>query len=240
MPYASIVKFLLDCDPGVKLQKLEGKSLLHFAYLRDFNDSNIEAGMQVIGAIYDSHPEAIYDNNISPHIHDNCHEEVQAFHQSELVYARQARDRHLMTSPDENGRLPLHHALRDKVRPGSLELLVKAYPDAIRRADSNGALPLHMACQYHDSPSIVQHMIDLDLATAHHVDAENNTALHYACHGAKYETIALLLDRYASLVSECNNQKKLPIVLLIESDAVEDRESVKYIDTIFRLLKACP
>ena len=72
-------------------------------------------------------------------------------------------------------------------------------------------------------------------------DRQGNTALHYDCLGAKYETIALLLDKYDAVsVSRRNARKKLPIELLWESNAVKDRGSVEYTDSVFRLLKAFP
>ena len=51
------------------------------------------------------------------------------------------------------------------------------------------------------------------------MDRKGNTALHLACRGAKYETIALLLDKY-------DDDEKLPW----ESNEVLDREreSVEY------------
>eukprot|EP00986_Skeletonema_menzelii_P017120 scaffold17584_cov117-Skeletonema_menzelii.AAC.3 len=137
-----IVEFLLDCDPNVKLQTLQGKSLLHIACVLDYNDSNIETGIQLIKIIFDAHPEAIEDNRIASNIH-RFHQQVQAFINRELVYARQAKDHRLITTPDENGQLPLHKALQNNVRLGSIKLLVTGNPSALRNLDNNFALPLH-------------------------------------------------------------------------------------------------
>ena len=102
-------------------------------------------------------------------------------------------------------------------------------------------MPLHIACQHHDSTNVIQYLVELDTTTLGTVDRDGNTALHYACRGAKYDTIALLLEKYDAIsVSKRNSQKKLPIELLWESDAVEDRESEEYIDSVFHLLKAYP
>jgi hypothetical protein len=58
---------------------------------------------------------------------------------------------------------------------------------------------------------------------------------------AKYESIALLLEKYDAVsVSKMNAQKKLPIDLLFECNAVSNRESVEYTGSIFRRLKAYP
>ena len=199
-----VVKFLLGCNPNVTSQQFEWlRSLLYFACHREYNDSNIEAGIQIIKVIYDAHPEAIEDNEIMSNIHD-FHQRVQTFIHSELVYSRQARNHRLMMTPDEKGQLPLHTALQNNVRLGSIKLLLKGNPSVIRSFDESGVIPLHVACQYHECTSVFQYIIDLDATTLNAVDRVGSTALHYACRGAKYDTIALLLDdKYnAALVSK--------------------------------------
>jgi ankyrin repeat protein len=236
-----VVKFLLDCDPNIKLQKYEGRfSLLLFACVRTYNDSSIEAGIQIIKVIYDAHPEAIDDNEIMSNIH-RYHRQVQTFISSQQVYSHQAGNHRLMTTPNEMGQLPLHTALHNNVRLGSIKLLVKGNPSAIRSFDESGVIPLHVACQHHQSATVVEYLIELDTTTLDTVDREGNTALHHACLGAKHDTIALLLEKYDAVsVSKRNTHKKLPIDLLFESNEVLDRESVQYTESIFRLLRAYP
>ena len=240
-----IVKFLLDCDPNVKFQKLNGTSLLQFAchwgLRQGYNDSTIQAGIQMIKVIYDAHPEEIEHRRISSDI--QCyHQQVRAFINSQLVYSRQAKDHRLMTTPDDNGQLPLHRALQNNVRLGSIKLLVKGNPSAVLSPDISGALPLHIACQHHDSAnSVMQHLVTLDATTLEAVDRDGNTALHLACRGARHEIIAMLLEKYDNVsVSKRNADKKLPIDLLWESNEVLDRESIEYTESVFRLLRAYP
>eukprot|EP00984_Skeletonema_dohrnii_P014838 scaffold6323_cov118-Skeletonema_dohrnii-CCMP3373.AAC.3 len=235
-----IVEYLLDCNPNVKLQMVDGESLLRFACPLEYNDSNIEAGIQVIKVIYDAHPEEIEDGRIVSAF-PLYHQQVQAFINTQLFHARQARDHRRMTTPDGNGQLPLHTVLRSNVRLGSIKLIVKGNPSAIRTFDNSGVIPLHVACQHHYSACIIQYLLGLDRRTLKTVDYDDNTALHYACRGSKYESITLLLEKYGAVsVSKRNSQKKLPIDLLWESNAVEDRESVEYTESVFRLLKAYP
>ncbi len=238
------VQYLLDCDPIAKFQKCKGISLLHFAcYLTTirqvFNDSNINTALEIIKALYDAHPEAIEDEEIAQIIR-HCHEQVQAFINSETIYARQAKDQSLMTTPDDNGRLPLHIALQNNVRLGSIKLLVKGNPIAVQTPDSSGALALHLACQYHDSASVVSFLVGLNTSTLNVADGAGNTALHLACRGARHEIIALLLDEFGAIsVSKQNGCcNKLPIDALWESNA--DRESVAYTESVYRLLRAYP
>ena len=100
---------------------------------------------------------------------------------------------------------------------------------------------MHIACQHHDSTSVVQYLVGLDTTILDAVDLEGNTSLHYACRGAKYDTIALLLEKYGAVsVSRQNSHRKLPIDLLWESSEVLDRENAEYTESVFRLLKAHP
>ncbi len=236
-----IVKFLLDSDPNVKLQKLKGETpLLRFVCERLTNSMN-EAKFEMIKTIYDAHPESIEDDEFVQSIRQPV---VQYFLHGELVYARRARDHRRMVTPDDNGQLPLHRALQNNVTLGSIKLLVKGNPTALQSPDNGGALPLHIACQHHGSASVIHYLIGLDTTTLNATDREGNTALHYACRGAKYETITMLLEKYdATSVSRRNAHKKLPIDLLWESNAVEDiidRLSIEYTSSVFLLLRANP
>eukprot|EP00984_Skeletonema_dohrnii_P021402 scaffold10679_cov99-Skeletonema_dohrnii-CCMP3373.AAC.7 len=235
-----IVKYLLDCDSAVKLQTIVEESLLYYICKREYNDSNILAGIEMIKVIYDAYPEAIEDDTIASNIH-RYHQQVQAFIFSQLLYARQAKNLRQMMTPDDKGQLPLHTALQNNVRLGSIKLLVKGNPSAIRNIDINFALPLHVACQHHESADVIQYLVGLDTSILDAIDRKGYTALHYACRGAKYENIALLLEKYDAVsVSKRNAHGKLPIDLLWESSAVEDRESIEYTESVFRLLRAYP
>eukprot|EP00984_Skeletonema_dohrnii_P029626 scaffold20381_cov75-Skeletonema_dohrnii-CCMP3373.AAC.5 len=235
-----IVKFLLRCDPNVKFQKGGGKSPLHYACHLSYNDSNIEVALEVLQAIYDAHPEAIEDNAIASHV-ESYHQQVQAFINSELVYARQAKDHPMMITPDRNGQLPLHTALQNNATLGSIKLLVKGNPPAVQSPDNSGLIPLHVAFVHHDSVNVVHYLLGLDTLTLDAVDKEGNTALHFACHCARHEIIVMLLERYDAVsVSKRNAHGKLPIDLLWESNEVLDRDSVEYTESVFRLLTAYP
>ena len=235
-----ILQFLLDCDPDVKLKKLQGKSLLRYACAMEYNNLSIEEGIRMIKILFDTHPEAIKSRRIESNM-QRYHQRVQAFINGELVYARQAKDHRLMMTPDDNGQLSLHKALQNNVRLGSIKLLVKGNLSALRTVDDNLAMPLHIACQHHDSARVVQYLLSIDDVALNAVDRHWNTGLHYACRGAKDDTIALLLEKYdAASVSRRNVDGKLPIDLLWESNAVEDRESVEYTGSVFQLLKAYP
>ena len=255
-----IVRFLLDCDPNQKLKRLQedddeeseeddfgfdndSESLLRFVCMQKYKNSNIEAGVQIIKILFDAHPEAIEGYGFSRKYIRFYHQQVQEFINNQLVYARLTKDHLLMTTRDDNGQLPLHTALLNNVRLGSIKLLVTGnpFPSALQSADNNGRLPLHVACQHHDSTDVIDFLVEHDPSTLDAVDGEGNTVLHLACQNAKYDTIAMLLKKYDAVsVSKRNAQNKLPINLLWESTAVGDRESREYTESVFQLLKAYP
>jgi hypothetical protein len=242
-----ITQFLLDCNPKVVLQECNG-ILPFIIFLNQWknedeiieNPSRLNACLKVLQILYDAHPDAIEDNEVTSNVDGFC-AEVQTFLNSQLTYARQARDRTLMTTRDENGQLPLHRALRDNITLGSIKLLVKGNPSAISCNDNIGMMPLHVACQHHESPSVIEYLINLDPTSLHRKDLDDNTALHYACRSANHAIIALLTDKYgAASVSKRNAHGQLPIDLLFASREVSDRESVECTESIFRLFRAYP
>jgi hypothetical protein len=191
--------------------------------------------------LYDAHPEAIERDEVTSDVGEFC-AEVQTFINTQLTYARQARDHTLMNTRDENGQLPLHKALRDNVTLGSIKLLFKGNPSAITCAGNTGMIPLHVACQYHESASVIEYLINLDPTSLHNNDLHDNAALHYACRGANHAIIALLTEKYGAVsVSKRNAHGQLPIDLLLQNkNEVSDEESVKYTESIFRLIRAYP
>jgi ankyrin repeat protein len=242
-----MVQFLLDCNPDVVLQKLYGKLPLYWVCYEVTNDNtqqSLNTHLKVLQILYDAHPEAIESNEVTSDVDKFC-AEVQTFINSQLTYARQARDRTLMHSQDENGQLPLHKALlSNDITHGSMKLLVKGNPSAVQSPDNGGALPLHLASQRSESDvsiSIVKYLLGFDPTTLGAVDEQGNTALHYACHGANHAIVVLFTETYGAVsVSKRNMNNQLPIHLLLESPEVSDREGIEHTDSIFRLIRAYP
>ena len=237
-----MTQFLLDCDPDVALHQYDGKIPLYWTcYVATNEDTpKLNAHLKITQILYDVHPEAIERNEITSEL-DSFPQEVQTSANTQLTHARQARDQTVMTTPDEDGQLPLHKTLRDNVTLGSIKLLVKGNPSALRCPDNKRRIPLHIACQYHESAAVVEYLIGLDSIAFRATDFEHNTALHFACRGAKHDTITLLLEKYGGItISKRNAHNQLPIHLLLESDEVSDRDDSKYMESIYRLLRAYP
>jgi ankyrin repeat protein len=243
-----MTQFLLDCNPNVVLQECNGKILfIHLHHWMNENEDEINENpsslnecLKVLQLLYDEHPDVIEDNEVTSNV-GQSHVEVQIFINTQLAFARQAKDRHIMTTRDDIGQLPLHRAFFDNPPLGTIKLLIKGNPSAISCADNRGRIPLHSACQRHKTPAVVEYLIKLDPTSLRARDFDDNTSLHYACRGANHAIIALLIEKYGALsVSKQNAHGQLPIDLLFASNVVSDREGVEYTESIFRLLRVYP
>ena len=253
-----MMQFLLYCDPSVALQKWNGNFPLVASFYIACNNRNnasiFNAAVKILHLLYDAHPEVIEDDEITKTVGRQdllLPREVLTFINTQLTYARQARDSTFMSTRDENGQLPLHRALqRDddgeyNITLGSIKLLVKGNRDALRIPDNDGALPVHEAIQNHDyshySTKVVDYLAGLDPNTLTYGGWKGNTALHYACLKADYDIIAFLLEKYGALsVSKRNVDNKLPIHLLLENDLTESMDEIEYMESAFLLLRAYP
>jgi ankyrin repeat protein len=249
IPYhhLEIVRFFLNFpNSKVSSHLWEGQLPLALALRGNYNksESHIDAGLQVVKILYDAFPGAIRHSALIGWIKRHLsllHPKLIEFVQTQLRYASQAQTHRNMRTLDEIGRYPLHKALiDDNITLGSIKLLVEGNPNAVHAPDNDGAYPLHLACR-HNFPTVVEYLADLNAVVLQRINDDGDTPLHYACRNAKYDTIALLLDKYEAVsVFRKNFDQKLPIELLIESDSAIDRESIEYTECIFRLVRAYP
>ena len=148
---------------------------------------------------------------------------------------------------DRVGLTPLHHLCfnrnaDDEVKLEILKLLLEKCPES--HADSFGRHPIHIAARFQSTifcRMLIGAYLSLDPNTLTAVDGEGNTALHYACRGANYDIIELLLEKYDStFFSRRNEHDKLPIEFLLESESVDDRDSIDYTQSVFQLIQSYP
>ncbi len=243
---ADFCKLLLEAHPeSVTRTDYDGSNnmtLLHFACMRMRSPT-----CPVIQLLFDAYPEAILlqtDNGKSPldcaEENEELEDEVVQFLETQMTYARTAQDRKAMTTLDSNEWLPLHNALRDNATLGAIKLLVRANPSALRVADRfRTSFPLHIACKY-SSTDVVRYLLKLDATFVNHCDANKDTPLHYACRGVNCGVVKLLLESDPSSVSERNVDGKLPFHLICETENQAERDSIVYVDAIWRLLLAHP
>mmetsp|Transcript_30711 Transcript_30711/g.64993 ORF Transcript_30711/g.64993 Transcript_30711/m.64993 type:complete len:594 (+) Transcript_30711:80-1861(+) len=240
---AETIKFLLMQDPAGAAKTMDDLSLpLHVAckiFVVDFN---------VVQLLFDSYPEAICTCNrlaegtpldIARLQGAARNSRVIRFLETQMTYARKAQDTGAMTTLDDNGWLPLHHALHDNATLGAIKLLAKGNSSPLRAADI--MIPLRIACEF-SSAGVVQFLVaELNDSCLNHCDVNNDSPLHYACRGGNCGVVKFLLERRVPSVSKRNCNNELPVHLLCESgDEKVDRESPEYVETIWHLLLAYP
>ncbi|KAL9182169.1 hypothetical protein ACHAXT_012821 [Thalassiosira profunda] len=251
-----IVECLLDAFPdAARSMDRKGRSPLHYACMNKNQDPGI------VQLLLDRWPESVNRQDIDGNVplHWLCGSssvdgtaslailnlllqkipEVRGFLDAQLAYARVAEDNGAVRTQDENGWLPLHLALRKHASLGAIKLLCRANRDALQVSDNPfAAFPLHIACGF--SPvGVVEYLLGLSDNHLHALDLERDSTLHYACRGGNVGVVKCLLGRGVPSVSEPNDDGKLPIQLLWESGRV-DRNSVEYVEAVWRLLLARP
>ena len=164
--------------------------------------------------------------------------DAQAFLETQLNYARQAKDIEVMTRQDRNGQLPLHLALQDNhASLGAIKLLANGSPNALRVSDHQGLIPLHFACQ-HGTVDAVTYLVEFAASCLDICDASNHFPIHHACRWGNCSIVTYLLKKSIASVCERNVDGKLPIELLFGSNG--NQGSTEYTEAIWRLLKAYP
>ena len=240
----TVVEFLVNF-PGNKVasQEYHGRLPLHLACLAAEKTRRLHSpDLRLVKVLFDAFPQAITHSGLMRDMHRQgkfCFTLRNFIHSNQIFALPYKKLR------EEYGPELLHKVMRDHLSSiGAIKLLVEGNPAALQTPNKDGAVPLHLAVQSRRSPDAIQILInhDSDRNTISIADSNGNTALHYACLGANYELIALLLENYGPLsVSKRNLEGKLPLqLLLFETDSVGDRESTRYTESIYRLLRAFP
>eukprot|EP00956_Cyclotella_meneghiniana_P010831 scaffold15140_cov63-Cyclotella_meneghiniana.AAC.8 len=229
-----LVQFLLKHNGGAASAPDEdGKLPLHYACS--------SGHLAFIKPLFDVHPDAIFLQNNdgytpldlagSKHRADS----VQ-YLETQLDFQYQALDDQEL---ENNGQLPIHRVLQDRVASvGAIKLMIAAYPASIHVADEQGCTPLHLACRY-GNLGIVKTLADEDENCLATLDIRGNLPLHHACLGGKLDIVNYISGRCPDGVSLQNTKRKLPIELLI-FDAECDQSSIEFMDTVEGLFKTNP
>eukprot|EP00956_Cyclotella_meneghiniana_P015399 scaffold23547_cov59-Cyclotella_meneghiniana.AAC.1 len=246
------LKFLLIHDPdGALKPDEEGCLPLHLACdsYSGFMDRIVK---EMVEYLFDIHPEALLERNrdgklpidfareraIRPH-----DDEIVVFLSTQQNYATTANNAIEMTTPDNDGWLPLHRALQNNAPLGAIKLLVNSNPDAIHVSDNNGLLPIQMACKS-CSVGVVSYLNNLVGDEWWSIcDDKGNYLLHHACCGGNVDVVKYILkEGQIVLVSEKNKDEKLPIHLFNEfvKGRRNKKNDIKYVETIWHLLLADP
>lgn len=228
-----LVQFLLKHDGGaVSAPDIDGNLPLHYA---------CSVGqLAIVKPLFNAHPDAIFLQNnegktplYAARFLNRV--DVVQYLETQLDFQCQALDDQEL---DDNGQLPIHRVLQDRLASeGVIKLMVAAYPASVHVADKQGCTPLHLACRYRDL-NIVKCLVDEDDSLAA-LDTRGNLPLHYACLGGKLDIVNYISGRCPDGVSLQNTKRKLPIELLI-FDAECDQSSIEFMDTVEGLFKTNP
>lgn len=254
---AEKIKFLLNEDPSLAsvASDTDNPCLpLHYA-CAGVRDPNTAKGVKLL---FDAYPDAIYIRCKCPFGNHNqwngsktpieiarntrmttwrkaTSNEVISFLKTEMSWLRKA------SKVDEHGWLPLHHALHGNASYGTIKLLVKDNPNALRMVDNWLSLPMGIACEF-STARIVRYLAGQYKMSLGGCDVGKNYPLHCACRGGKLDVVKYLLETSAvKTVFERNIDNKLPVQLLcgVGREKV-DADSPEYIETLWLLLKAGP
>ncbi len=127
-----------------------------------------------------------------------------------------------LSTQDNNGWLPLHHAMRHKASPETISHMIsRGDPEHLQMTDRNGQTPLHVACRWGEptgtSPSDhferLQNAIGAVVGKYPHLvrmmDNNGCTVLHLACrHAHSRSIIKVLLAGNTDLILSINNNRQ--------------------------------
>eukprot|EP00584_Thalassiosira_punctigera_P009437 CAMPEP_0172545164 /NCGR_PEP_ID=MMETSP1067-20121228/15151_1 /TAXON_ID=265564 ORGANISM="Thalassiosira punctigera, Strain Tpunct2005C2" /NCGR_SAMPLE_ID=MMETSP1067 /ASSEMBLY_ACC=CAM_ASM_000444 /LENGTH=662 /DNA_ID=CAMNT_0013331859 /DNA_START=129 /DNA_END=2117 /DNA_ORIENTATION=- len=108
--------------------------------------------------------------------------------------------------------LPLHKACVLSPPPHIVSLLVRAFPDGVKRADQDGWLPLHCACFYSAPAAAIETLIQADPKAAQKKDDDGRLPLHYAClKSAPEQVVSHLLGAHVKGALAKDNDGRMPL-----------------------------
>jgi len=114
---------------------------------------------------------------------------------------------------DNQGWLPLHHAVRQSVHLEIIQLLVERYPPGVQVTVKQGSTLLHIACRHGSNGKVVNCLMD-KMGAAAALDVDNNgfTPLHIACkHGVPLDILHYLVRIDNHPLTMLDNSGELPL-----------------------------
>eukprot|EP00579_Thalassiosira_antarctica_P015115 CAMPEP_0201944838 /NCGR_PEP_ID=MMETSP0903-20130614/53596_1 /ASSEMBLY_ACC=CAM_ASM_000552 /TAXON_ID=420261 /ORGANISM="Thalassiosira antarctica, Strain CCMP982" /LENGTH=944 /DNA_ID=CAMNT_0048487893 /DNA_START=264 /DNA_END=3100 /DNA_ORIENTATION=- len=204
--------------------------------------------LDAVQLLFDAHPEAICVNDGNgrtlldiagmPRLRGRGEEnasEVVTFLEAQMAYVRKAQDIIAMQTPDDNNRLPLHHALFNNASLGAIKghletvkYLLELYPESITMRDQEGYFPLHRAASNckGEAGEIIRFLLSRDSAGASMVTATNANAfrplglpLHVAGFYFNLDAVQLLFDVHPEAICINDGMGRTPLDITRQSIA---------------------
>ena len=145
-------------------------------------------------------------------LHTVCSDKSTTFRAVQTTFHR---DRHAIWTPDKDGNLPFHLAIKAGMSPSVIQFLFDEYPKAVRFTNASGSIPLHVACarlaQHGNRNHEMQVLILLLQAWPEGAKVANRFGacpLHYAClQGASLAFIRTVVETDKTVVSMVTNDR---------------------------------
>ena len=229
-PEPVLLQSLLKRDQGA-VSKRDGYGCFPLHHVSCYCDTVY--GFQLV---FNSYPQAVYIENSHGETPLDIvrirSENICGFLESQLAVVNEARQ---VTTPDDNGQLPLHRALHGNAASlGAIKLMVADNPASLRVVDNDGMIPLHITCQA-GSVDVAEFLMEADKESLYISDQKHNFSLHLACLGGKCDIVSSVLSETTHGASLRNTDGKLPIEILLY-DADCDRDSHGYVEAVYHLL----
>ena len=192
----------------------------------------------IVKLVFNAYPNAIHaeDDDGDTPLDDASETEIGSLFEQQIELERQARTER---TPDNNGQLPIHRALRNAdASLGGIKLMLAANPTSIAVVDNQGHTPLHIAC-HAGNLDAAKFLMEVNHDLSQATDIRGNLPLHLACMGGNCEVVSCILEQSTYGVTLQNSNEQSPIELLFfESES--DRDSMDYVEAIGCLFQANP
>ncbi len=107
----------------------------------------------------------------------------------------------MLSKQDQDGWLPLHHAMRHNASLETVCFLLDGHLDLLQVTDNVGRTPFHIACCF-SGKAVMKVLLMIDPELVRVADNMGRTALHHACKsGRSTKTIAFLLKKNSDITA---------------------------------------
>eukprot|EP00984_Skeletonema_dohrnii_P019434 scaffold9286_cov79-Skeletonema_dohrnii-CCMP3373.AAC.2 len=203
-----IVEYLLNCDPGVKFLKVDGRSLLHFACGMDYNDSNVAAAIGVINLLHAACPDFVREEDDDGRLplHHLCKntdiDEAAAIEILKLLIEKCPEA--IRHADNDNGFLPVHIASMQRSRK-FYHVLIEAYPGSERITDQERMLPFHWSCGY-STLAMVEYLYKLYPDAINHATTVGFYPIHLAIMFLRHRESPIAAVEIVKFLLDCDSK----------------------------------
>lgn len=98
---------------------------------------------------------------------------------------------------DEDGELPLHIALKNRIPSEVIMVIVNAFPDAVSIPDTYGFFPIHLAAMYLSSKEVISLLLEIFRGGMNEPDPDGYTLVHLMIkYHVDIDTIRFVVEKF--------------------------------------------